>query len=410
MSDHIDVTVQGGGTRTLQTKDNTTFHTPKHAIVREDGTVPLKIVAEDAAHSSGDTGILAMVVRADTAACPATSDGDNAPLIVDGNGKLWTNAQITAVVPGTSATSLGKAEDAAHTSGDVGVMMLGVRNATATDLSAGNTDGDYEPLQVDANGCLHVIAKLAATQTLATVTTVSTVTTVTTLTGTTTLTPGTGATNLGKAEDAAHTSGDVGVFTLAVRRDTAAATGTTDGDYCAFTVDATGRLWSHVGAIDAGETHIGEVSEPRKVISVTPTVDTAANATGDAIGDKQTLTSAARVSGGHVTLDTLVMIDKANQKAACDILFFDSDPAAATITTNSAFAFSTDIDKLIGIVHVATTDWITVDSQAVLSLKNINLVLKASGSANLYAAVVGTGAPQYSAVDDLIFKYGFKQS
>lgn len=65
---------------------------------------------------------------------------------------------VGTITPGTAATSLGKAEDAAHSSGDVGVAMLAVREATATDLSAGGTDGDYEPLQVDANGKLHVNA------------------------------------------------------------------------------------------------------------------------------------------------------------------------------------------------------------------------------------------------------------
>lgn len=61
----------------------------------------------------------------------------------------------TSVTPGTASTNLGKLEDGAHASGDVGVMTLAVRKATAAaDLSAGNTDGDYEPLQVDASGNL----------------------------------------------------------------------------------------------------------------------------------------------------------------------------------------------------------------------------------------------------------------
>lgn len=68
------------------------------------------------------------------------------------------------------------------------------------------------------------------------------VTTVTTLTGTTTLTPGIGATNLGKAEDAAHTSGDVGVMTLAVRNDAGSVLAGSDGDYVPLTTDATGAL------------------------------------------------------------------------------------------------------------------------------------------------------------------------
>jgi len=53
---------------------------------------------------------------------------------------------IDAVIPGTGATNLGKAEDAAHTSADTGVMALAVRKATAANVS--DTDGDYEPLQV----------------------------------------------------------------------------------------------------------------------------------------------------------------------------------------------------------------------------------------------------------------------
>lgn len=74
--------------------------------------------------------------------------------------------------------------------------------------------------------------------------TVGTVTTVTTLTGTTTLTPGTAATNLGKAEDAAHTTGDVGVMALAVRNDNAATTTTNaNADYQQISADGTGTVF-----------------------------------------------------------------------------------------------------------------------------------------------------------------------
>lgn len=77
---------------------------------------------------------------------------------------------------------------------------------------------------------------------LPTLANVTTVGTVTTLTGTTTLTPGTGATNLGKAEDAAHTTGDVGVMDLGVRNDTLADQTNTNADYGAKSVDIKGRV------------------------------------------------------------------------------------------------------------------------------------------------------------------------
>ena len=149
------------------------------------------------------------------------------------------------------------------------------------------------------------------------------------------------------------------------------------------------------------------VSESRLVISVTPTINTAIYATGDAIGGKQTLTGAARGSGGVACLESVAIIDKGNQKAACDILFFDSDPAAATITNNAAFVFSTDISKLVGIVHIATTDWITIDSNAICHIANIRKQMLTVGTANLFVAVVGTGTPTYLTAGDLIFKYGF---
>lgn len=76
-------------------------------------------------------------------------------------GKLAANSgvdigdvDVTSVIPGTGATNLGKAEDAAHSSGDTGVMALAVRKDTATQLAG--TDGDYSPLITDSSGALHV--------------------------------------------------------------------------------------------------------------------------------------------------------------------------------------------------------------------------------------------------------------
>lgn len=58
-----------------------------------------------------------------------------------------------------SGEELAKAEDAAHSSGEYGIMLLAVRKDTAAALAG--TDADYIPLIVDASGRLHV-APLAA--------------------------------------------------------------------------------------------------------------------------------------------------------------------------------------------------------------------------------------------------------
>lgn len=101
-------------------------------------------------------------------------------------------------------------EDSAHVSGDAGQQVLAVRNDAGTSLVS--ADGDYAPLQVDSVGRLRVIADLTA------------------------------AFDFTYAEDSAHTTGDVGSFSLAVRNDARATLTSADGDYSAFAVDDAGRI------------------------------------------------------------------------------------------------------------------------------------------------------------------------
>jgi hypothetical protein len=62
------------------------------------------------------------------------------------------NVNVLSVIPGTGATNLGKAEDAAHSTGDVGVMALGVRNDSTAQTSLTSNDGDYSPIATDIKG------------------------------------------------------------------------------------------------------------------------------------------------------------------------------------------------------------------------------------------------------------------
>lgn len=162
------------------------------------------------------------------------------------------NTSLLALEAGgnlATIAALSKTEDAGFSSGNTGVMALAIRQSTVTDQSIGATNGDYEPLQVDANGRLWVsalidtalpagtaaIGKLAANSGVdigdVDVTTVGTIT------------PGTATTSLGKAEDVAHGTGDVGVMSLAVRKNTAASTSDADGDYQPLITNTTGHLW-----------------------------------------------------------------------------------------------------------------------------------------------------------------------
>lgn len=192
--------------------------------------------AEDAAHSSGDVGVMGLAVRQD-ALSVLGADGDYVPLVVSATGRLYGTVIATDVVPGVAATNLGKAEDGAHTTGDVGVMGLAVRTDTPANRSG--TDGDYEPLQMAAG---RLWASVVVTDVV----------------------PGAAATNLGKAEDGAHTSGDVGVMALAVRTDTPANRSGTDGDYEPLQMSA-GRAWASAIITDivpgSGATNLGKAED-----------------------------------------------------------------------------------------------------------------------------------------------------
>lgn len=113
---------------------------------------------EDDAHASLDVGVLALGVESDTPSAKGANN-DNAPFLVDSSGAVWTHLLATA-----GATEAFKLEDAASASADSGILGLFVRKAAAfTDLSAGATDGDYEPGQINLEGALRTSLTASAT-------------------------------------------------------------------------------------------------------------------------------------------------------------------------------------------------------------------------------------------------------
>ena len=207
----------------------------------------------------------------DNVASPVAGDYGMTKLVLGAKGTDGDVVQASNPLPvqlsdGSAAIDPFKAEDAAHTTGDLGLMPLAVRNDTLAALAG--TDGDYAPLQVDASGGLYVSNADVTTIAGAVSGSEMQVDVVAALpAGTnaigklaandgvdigdvdvTSLVPGTGATSLGKAEDAAHTTGDTGVMGLAVRNDTLAALAGTDGDYSPLQVNASGALYVQQGA------------------------------------------------------------------------------------------------------------------------------------------------------------------
>jgi len=101
------------------------------------------------------------------------------------------------------------------------------KSIIAGETTAGG--GGFVNVKVNPSGALQVAGTIDVVTSLGSITS--------------SVVPGTAATNLGKAEDAAHTTGDVGVLALAVRQDVPNTTPTSaNGDYAALTTDSKGNL------------------------------------------------------------------------------------------------------------------------------------------------------------------------
>jgi hypothetical protein len=142
------------------------------------------------------------------------------------------------------------------------------------------------------------------------------------------------------------------------------------------------------------------------LLSVTPTVSTTpAYSAGDAVGGKQSLVGALPFLGTAARLQQVFLMDKGNQKAAMDLLFFDQDPTAATITDNAAFAGSTAVANIIARVPIAAADYVTVAGVAYATKSGLNVELASAADTTLYVAAVTSGTPTYVSTSDLVFKY-----
>lgn len=138
-----------------------------------------------------------------------------------------------SITTGSTAGSSGSTTDVNVTKWGGAATTLGAKTSAASVPVTIASDQASFPVTVAAGSAIIGNVRIDQTTpgtTNGVVVNSGTVTTVTTLTGTTTLTPGTGAANLGKAEDAAAGSGDTGVAAWAIQT-ASPADAATDGDY-----------------------------------------------------------------------------------------------------------------------------------------------------------------------------------
>ena len=159
-------------------------------------------------------------------------------------------------------------------------------------------------------------------------------------------------------------------------------------------------------SIAAGENLIGLVGASDIVVTVTPTCDTSAYASGDLIFDSTEVAAAVRANGGHCVLHSVVVHDKADQGVAMTLVLLNANTDMGTL--NSApDPDDTEAGTIIGWIPVATSDYFDVGASDVACIRNIGLGLKAGAATTSIwiAGVNGTGTPTFGASDLVISLY-----
>jgi hypothetical protein len=225
----------------------------------------------DSVAGATQIGVAALTVRDDVLATLTEIDGDLSLARVNARGALWvaldstvaqtvTLAAETTKVIGTVNIAASQTVGLAAGAATIGALTANQSVNVAQINGVATTMGNG----ASGTGVQRVTIANDSTGILATVTNVATIGT--------SVTPGTGAANLGKAEDAAHTSGDVGVLSLGVRRDADTTPVSADGDYHAPIFDANGYLKVNIkaGAGSGGTALADAAAFTRGTTSVTP--------------------------------------------------------------------------------------------------------------------------------------------
>lgn len=153
-------------------------------------------------------------------------------------------------------------------------------------------------------------------------------------------------------------------------------------------------------ALPAGSNAIGAVTPrfTRTLLTATATVSTSpAYTAGDAVGGLLTLPSAARVSGGTIVIEAIVVIDKSKQAPALIAQFFDR---SVTVASDNAAADYSDADMLFGLPPVQLSNWETYGSNSVCG-RVVNMPWKLNGT-DLYLQFVTRGTPTFAGTSDIV--------
>jgi hypothetical protein len=148
----------------------------------------------------------------------------------------------------------------------------------------------------------------------------------------------------------------------------------------------------------AAENHVGEFGGNSAVVEVTLSLDTGAYAADDVLAATQEVASAARVNGGKIVLQSVVLLDEDDNSDEIDLVFLKTNVA---LGTENAAVSITDANarEIMGVVNVGTADYVDlVGSQVAIPEFNPIVMTADAGATSIYvAAILRSGTPTHTA-------------
>jgi hypothetical protein len=140
----------------------------------------------------------------------------------------------------------------------------------------------------------------------------------------------------------------------------------------------------------------GSVITPAHFVTVTMTMETTALDAGDVAAATQEVANMTSIPNYPMVLQSLVIVDPDDQKAALTAVFFKSNVALGTEDSAPNLSDANSLHCL-GFVEIATTDYKDFGGTSVATVKNIGLpVIPATDTCSIYMALMCTATPTYA--------------
>lgn len=133
-------------------------------------------------------------------------------------------------------------------------------------------------------------------------------------------------------------------------------------------------------------------------IDVTLSLHTTAGVALDLLADAQIVAACTRANDVEALLQSIVVIDEDDNKAAIRLIFLSASTSLGT--EGDAIALTDALSReILGVVDIAVADYFDFGGASIVNKNNVGIVVKpATGSDDIYvAAQLTTGTPTYTA-------------